>query len=237
MKTLASILFILFSASMVFAQTGSYSKDSYKILHQMDFFNTYKAGRGDVKTVLEQNDIKGTPFLNDDFIKGTIYTASEQKYVDLPLRYNIYNDELEFKTPEGEVLALGTPDIIEAVEYGNFVMVYLPYTDNTKVKKGYFKVIHPGDVSLFSKYVVAFKEAGEPNAYDNAKPAEFARRPDVYYIKIGEAQAKKVGSKKELLAAFPKHQKEVADFVKKNKVKSSNPDKLKSLISYYNTLQ
>ncbi len=236
MKVIVIAIVFLFSASMVFSQKSTYNKDSYKILHQMDFFNTYKAGRGDVKAILEQNEIKGTPYLNDDFIKGTIYTTSEQKYVDLPLRYNIYNDELEFKTPEDKVLALGTPEIIEAVEYGDQVMVYLPYTDNTKIKKGYFKVLLLGDVSLFSKYVVEFKEAGEPNAYDNAKPAEFSRNKDVYYLKIGNEQAKKVGTKKELIEAFPDHKKEIESFVKKNKIKPSDPDKLKALINFYSTL-
>jgi len=235
MKSILSILIVLASIASSIAQS-SYNKDSYKILNRMDFFTTYKAGRGDLKTVLEENDIKGTPYLSSEFVTGSIYTKTKQKYIDIPLRYNAYNDEMEFKSADGKIQALGTPDIIEAVEYDDNIMVYIPYTNNKKIKNGFFKVLVGGEVSLFSKPEIIFKQAGEPNAYDNAKPAEFVRRPDTYYIKVGTEQAKKVGSKKDLLEILPEYKKEVSTFIKKNKVKPSEADKLIELIKYYNSL-
>jgi hypothetical protein len=76
----------------------------------------------------------------------------------------------------------------------------------------------------------------EPAAYSEAQPAKFTRKPDAYYIRIGMEQAKLVSNKKELLAAFPDHSKEIATFVKKNKVKTTKPERLRKLVQYYNSL-
>ena len=52
----------------------------------------------------------------DEFITGTIFTTSKTQYVNMSLRYNIYNDQLEFKTPEDKILVMAAPEIIEKIE-------------------------------------------------------------------------------------------------------------------------
>jgi hypothetical protein len=230
MKAFVTIFLLLSSFCL------SFSQGSYQIAQAVDFFRINKMQSGDWSKTLSESDIKGSPYLNDDFIKGTIFTTSKFQYVDVPLRYNIYNDNLEFKTTEDQVMAIAAPEIVEKVQLGNDVMAYIPYTNVKKIRRGFFKLLEEGQASLYAKSEVLYKEPEEPGAYKEAEPARFINKPDTYYIRIGLEQAKLISNKNELLDAFPDHQEEIAAFIKKNKIKPTKPEKLQALVQYYNSL-
>lgn len=216
--------------------TASFSQESYAIRQAMDFYRTNKLQTGDWKATLSESDIQGSPYLNDEFINGIVYTTTKQKFVDLPLRYNIYNDQVEFKTPNNGIQAMATPEIVEAIEFGEYKMVYVPFSDNKKIRYGFFIVEVKGNASLLAKSKVNYKKAEEPGAYKEAVPAKFVKKPNTFYIKIGTAQAKHVNNKKELIRIFPDHQNEISAFIKMNKTKVNKTDHLKELVKYYNSL-
>ena len=54
------------------------------------------------------------------------------QFNDIPLRFNIYSGNLEFKTPEDQILALAAPEIVEKAVFGDFTMSYIPYTITKK---------------------------------------------------------------------------------------------------------
>jgi len=228
-RHLITVVILLSTVSFSFSQ-------EYQIRAAMDLYRINKVQSGEFKMMLTENDIKGSPYLNDDFIDGTIFTTSKYQFVDVPLRYNIYNDQLEFKTSQNEVQALATPEIVETVELGDFKLVYIPYSNSKKIRNGFLIVEEEGIASLFSRKEIMFREAEEPGAYKEAEPATFVRKSSSYYIRIGLAEAKKVGSKKEVVKIFPDHNNEISAFIKKNKVKTNKPEKLKELVRYYNSL-
>ncbi len=229
-RQLILLLFLLFTTNFTFAQK------MYEIQNSLDFFKVNKLNSGDWNNMLTANDIEGSPYLNEEFVPGTIYTTSKQKYVDVPLRYNIYNDQMEFKTPENKVMAMAVPEIIEAIEIGNLKMVYISYSNSKKVLHGFFKVLAEGEASLYSKSNVVFKDAEKSKGYDEPEPARFVKQADVYYIRLGAGPAKKVRNKKDLNEIFTAHKSEITSFIKKNKVKPNKPEKLKKLVLYYNSL-
>lgn len=213
----------------------SFSQDTYQLREAMDFFRTNKLQTDEWKRTLTESDIKGSPYLKDEFVVGTIFTTSKLQYTEVPLRYNIFNDELEFKTSDNKILAMASPEIIERVEFGEFKMVYVPYSNAKKIHRGFFRILEEGNASFYSRSEIMFKEAIEPAAYKDAEPAKFMNKPDSYYIRIGLEEAKKVDNKKELIEVFPNHQREIADFIKKYKIKTTQPESLKKLVQYYNT--
>jgi len=214
----------------------SFAQDVYQVREALDFFRTNKLQRGERNNILSENEIQGSPYLKDEFITGTIFTTSKTQYVNISLRYNIYNDQLEFKNPEGVILAVATPEIVEKVDFGDFTMVYVPYSNVKKIRRGFFKVLEEGDASLYSRSEIIFKEATKPAAYKEAEQAKFVNKPDSYYIRVGLEQAMKVGNKKDVIEIFPKHQDEVSSFIKKNKIKTNKTESLKKLVQYYNSL-
>lgn len=231
MKRLFTIIFFITVAS-----TYTYAQSIYDIRDAMDFFNQNKILTGENNNMLSESDIQGSPFLNDEFILGTIYTKQKLQYNNIPLRYNIYNDDLEFRTPENETLALSAPEIVEKAQFGEYTLSYIPYQNVKKMKRGFFQILVEGNLSLYARSAVAFQAATEPAAYKDAQPAKFVDKPNTYYIRIGEEAAQKVGNKKELIALLSDHEKEVTAFIKKNKIKLTKSEGLKKLITFYNSL-
>lgn len=209
----------------------------YEIRETIDFYKANKFITGSGKGELTEKDIKGSPYLNDEFVEGSIYTVQRLKYSNIPLRYNIYNNDLEFKTPNGEVQALATPEIVEKAEFGDYNLVYSPYSQTNKTKKGFFLVLEQGKASLYAKPGILFQEPTEPAAYKEAEPAKFVRKADEYYIRIGAEQAILINNKKDLIAAFPDNQDKIESFVNKNKIKTNKPESLKEVVKYYNSIE
>ncbi len=228
--------FLAIIAILVTTIGASYSQVPYEIRQAMDFFRTNKLNSEDFNNTITQNDIQGSPYLFDEFINGTIFTTSKLQFENVPLRYNIHNDQIEFKTPQNEIQALATPEIVETVEFGEYKMVYVPYSNSKKIRYGFFRVVIEGTASLYARSEMIFKNATKPGAYKEAQPAKFINQPNSYYIRVRLDQAKKVGNKKEAIEIFPDHKDEIATFIKKNKIKTNNSESLEKLVQYYNSL-
>lgn len=229
MKQLLLIL-ILFISHTAHTQTN------YELSKAMDFFQTQKIFSGENKNILTESDIEGSPYLTQEFITGSVFTSSKVQYQDVPLRYNVYNDEMQFKSPDGVISAIAAPEIIEKITFGDYTMEYIPFINSKKIRRGFFILIEDGDSKLYARPNVDYN-APEPAApFKDPEPAKFIEKPHTYYIRVGMEAAQMLESKKDVEAIFPDHKKEIADFIKKNKVKHRNEDKLKELVKFYNSL-
>jgi len=158
------------------------------------------------------------------------------QYKDVPLRYNLYNDDLEFKNPAGEILALAQPEIVEYAVFGDNLLVYSNYLSGTKPKKGFLVLIEDGKAKLLSKVSVLYQEPTQPGAYQEAGPAKFVRRADESFIRVGEEMALTVSNKKSVLEAFPDNRDKIEDFISKNKIKLNKLEGLAEVVKFYNSL-
>jgi hypothetical protein len=208
----------------------------YETRIAIEFFNSSKTNGSNWRNELNEKHIEGSPFLNENFTEGSVFTSSKTEFVDVPLRYNIYNHQIEFKSDDEQVLALAVPEVIEKVEMGEYVFEYIPYSSSNNLKRGFFIVHEKGKVSLYSRPRVIFEESKKPAAYQDAQPARFIRKPDEYYIRIGMEPAKPVSGKKDLQAIFSGENKEIHAFLKTNKVKPGNLESLREIILFYNSL-
>ena len=228
-------LFVLLSFLTVFS-LNTMSQSLYEIRRVADFFDQMKLERGDSKLSLKISEIEGSPYLNDEFIAGSVFTTSKTEYVDVPLRYNIYNDQIEFLAGEDNIQALAVPEIVENIEIGDHNLEYLPYINVKKIRRGFFILLEKGNASLYARPQVTFQEAKKAGAYQNAQPAKFLKRPDEYYIRIGSDAARFVQKKKDLTDIFNDHKKQVDNFMRENRISPNKPEELKKLVQYYNTL-
>ena len=229
MKNILLFLFLLLSGSIA-------AQSNYEVMNSVSFFKNTKLIKGELKTELTTEDIEGSPYLNDEFIEGNVYTTSKTMFPDIPLRFNIYNHEIEFKSPEGKISAIDTPEIVDKIEFGEYLFVYIPYRDAKKIKRSFMLLLRDGNAKLLARPRVDFRDAVPPGAYKEAKPAKFINQSTNYYIRIGSDAAQLIENKKDLVAAFPNHQEEITSFIKKNKTNHRKEDKLKALVDFYNTL-
>lgn len=228
--------FTFLFAILICSLQGLFAQGMYDIRSPLDFFNSYKMQGGSSHIILNESDVEGSPFLTDEFTKGTIYTYQNIRYDDVPLRYNIYNDNMEFQTPDEQIMAIATPEIIEKAAFGEYTFSNIPYKYGNRIKRGFFVPLAEGTVSVYSKYEIKYIEAKEAAAYKDPEPAKFVKYPNLYYLRYKEEAAVKVESKKDLQDFFPDHQKKVESFIRQNKVKPSKEDRLLKLVEYYNSL-
>ena len=210
---------------------------NYNVIPIMDSFRILEMTEKDINMTLSEVDIEGTPYLDDEFIKGTVYTTSKQKIIDIPVRYNIYNDNLEFKSPEAKILAVSKPETLELIDFGKYKMKHTSYIDTKQTRYSFLILQEEGKATLFAKPEVFFQEGVKGDGIRPSKAAEFIRKPDSYYISIDNKPAAKIDNKKDLINVLSEHQEEISEFLKQNKVKNITKDaQLQAIVKYYNSL-
>ena len=170
---------ILFSTS-VFGQgtSGLSSTQSFD-----DFLSL--VNKGSIKrAILTEGDIKGSPNLNDNFVLGSILTLNKIKYVDVPLRYNIYNDDIEFEVDKNTYLAISNPKSMKEICIGDDVFIYTIKRNKKGDQFGYYQLLQKGKVQLLSRYNIVFKEATTTTGYKAPEPAKLERNSNTYYLTI-----------------------------------------------------
>ncbi len=181
------------------------------------------------------NEIVGTPYLEDNFIFGSV-SIDKGTHADIPLRYNIYDDKVEFK--QKEVIYELDPDVrIKKIIFGGHILTVEKFEYKWKTQDGYLILLDSGKLTLLSKKVVSFKERQEPRAMESTiTPAKFSRLSDVFYYKVGNGKLQKLESIKAMIGTLPDKQKEVSEFAKKEKISPKKETELIKLVKYYNSL-
>ena len=180
-------------------------------------------------------DFEGSPFLNEEFIPGQVF-SSGKKYTSVPLRYNIFNDQMEFKQND-LTYALYPGERIIKVILADETYVVEKYEIRSKIDYGYLTRLDSGKLTVLAKKVVRFTDKQEAKALESSnKPAKFTRAADLYYYKIGNGELTKSSSLKNLIEDLPDHQADVEAYAKKEKLSTRNAEDLMKLAAYYNGL-
>jgi len=179
--------------------------------------------------------VKGTPYLDDSYVNGTIAFATNTRTVQL--RYNAYKDLMEFQA-DGQARVLDPSTTIKKVNFGETTFVVEKYINEKGIQKyGYFTLLDTGKVSLFSKKSVKFTPGLKGRALDGGdQPAEYRRNPDEFYFKVKDGEMTEIKSIKAMIAAFPDKQDELLAFAKKEKISPRDEEELVKLVKYYNSL-
>jgi hypothetical protein len=221
MKNLV-FLIILFCFSSLFVKAQSVTwGDPFPTKNSYGRFN------------LKLNDISGTPYLDNEYVLGTVSTNDGVKYKDIPLRYNCFNDVLEIKKDDQPYDLLPKEKAARA-EFGGQIFCYLPYGNDAS--KAYFQVLIDGKARLCARYRVNFYEKEEAKGFADAKPARFDDLLETYWVSLGQAPLKLVLKKNQLLDVLSDKKNEVEAFLTKEKLSLKKPDDLKKVITYYNSL-
>ncbi|NJN25377.1 MAG: hypothetical protein HC819_05090 [Cyclobacteriaceae bacterium] len=185
----------------------------------------------------EGNDsnIDGSPYLADDFANGNIYYEGKYEVSDVPLRYNIFNDEMEFKIKE-IIMAIANPKKLDKVLIGEEVFVFLNM-QNGSDPSGYAKKWNSGYPALLTKMKVIFQDQEAPKAYVDAKPARFVRSNDEHFVMVAPEKIEDVKSVKKLIEALGGNQQELTAFAKKEKISANKPEELSRLLDFYQKLK
>lgn len=181
-------------------------------------------------------DYAGTPYQTDEFQDGVIYIDKKSKSSAIPMRYNIYRDEMEFK--RGNYTYVLEPALsIDWVTVGDRAFILGEYVEGVKYRLGFFEVLDTGRVNLMMKQIVRLRQGQAPKAMESAAtPPTYMKLGFDYYYQFGDGEVMKINSVKDFVGNLPAHNEEMGEFVKKNKIKKKEEDLVK-LVRHYNSLE
>lgn len=189
------------------------------------------------KPVLNQPAIAGTPYLNKDFQDGKPISKYNQEFPIIPLRYNIYTDNIEYRSPNNKVYALENHNKLKAYKIGDTTFIYTPYYRNkNKLSSGYFQVLVPGKTKGLIKYTVYLLQARPLRPYKPAEPERFSKKIKSFYVKVGGDAAVPASREKNILQLFPKQKSQLSRYIKKERIHIRKQAEFVKLINYINTI-
>lgn len=155
-------------------------------------------------------------------------------------RYNIYFDELDLKTQQGE-RALASSKVKSFVLQDSLSTQTIhfvnsnEYTSDGVPLTGFFEVLVAGQTPLFKRHTVIVKDPDyHPSLNAGSRDVQISRRSD-YYAAFGK-EVTLVKGKKKILASFGDKAAEVEAFIKTNKLSASERNGLIHIFTYYNSL-
>jgi len=184
---------------------------------------------------MKLSDIQGSPYLDDQFSPGTVVSTDGSVYNDLPLRYNGYSDDLEFKKGN-KTYNIQPKTRVKRAEFGGKIFSCLPFEDAGKTNNGYFEIKVEGKASFLIRYSVKFFEKEQVKPFADPKPARFEGKEKSYYVTIDGNVAKQILNKKGLIGLFGQKKDEMESYISKNKLSIREDESLSKIISYYNNL-
>ena len=221
---IALILFILVSVNV------SGQNSSLKSIQDLrDKRNTIWLLDGQV------DEIKGSPYLYDEFIAGEILLLDSTIYTGMKLNFNIFNDEIEYEK-NGTHYTLGNKQQVDRITIGDNTFIIDKYDTHTNKKNGYLMLLADGDVKLIGKLDMELTDMVPAKPMQDPIPRTFKRKPDTYYLLKGDNDVYKISSVKKLIQYLEVHQEELSIFAKAEKVSARDPVELSELVDYYNSL-
>lgn len=185
--------------------------------------------RDKVDNSAEFKKIAHKMYFNANYLPCKIDTMAET----VPLKYNIYKDEMEF-LKNGQILFLNKQAGREVL-FNSLNKKYEVFNFEGELR--YFITHNLGKNRLLSREIVKYSEA-KPAAtsYQNDKAADFKRKDDIFYLESNNTIIEIPSKKKKFYSIFGNNAAKIKKFVKSNKLNIKETEDLKNIVEYLNTI-
>lgn len=179
------------------------------------------------------SNILGGEFLfSKNWLNGEI-TINDLTFKNIPLRYDIYNDQLITMVNQGTFVQLNkelTEGFVLAFE--NRKYIFQNFGNGSNSLKGFGQVLYKGDVSFILKYSKIIKLLAVENKYD-----EFNEDRTLYLLKNGSFF--RITGKNDLIKALSDKELQLTNFIRANKIKirKKDPESFIPVIKFYDNLK
>ena len=175
----------------------------------------------------------GSPYINGKEFEKVVIAGYSKNVQNL--RYNAYDDEMEFKQGD-DIYATNKENGIK-IEFPNLKKAYLctNYSLDSKNKFGYLAILAEGpQYSLYKvERVELLKGEKSPNAFSKDANDYFAKQKDVFLVKRNNSFIKLGKNQKDIMDQFSVNKQ---DFEKMEGGKKLNLTKESDLIKFVNYL-
>jgi hypothetical protein len=218
--------------SFILVESGNLLAQSNYLLGMGDYINYSNISRTNSPANVSYENIKGSPFIFDEFETGRI-KLKDMKTFEGPLRYDIYANNFEFKTKDGEIYSIVNPETIEKIYVGSRIFIYVVNNEQTN-SGNYFEVLVDGEYMLLVKHSAILKDPVPAKPYIEAKPATFVTKDDDFYIMNENSGLVQIKNKEAVIDIDSEKSSEISKFIKEKKIKVSNKSDLIELTNFLN---
>ncbi|MDH7445348.1 hypothetical protein [Aquimarina sp. 2201CG14-23] len=210
-------LMIFLTASTVLAQLP---QELLKTAQKTDVFDSYV----------------GSVYTNKKYQNASII-AEKTGTFDAPVRYNIFNDALEYT--EGSKLYEIVKTPTTHVRIGNDYFYYCNFKNERGFNNhGYFVLVELNEqYRIYKKYDLKIIEPKAMDANTGSAQIGKIKAIETYYLEENGTAIVLPTKKSEILAMFSDKKDELKDYIKKEKIKVRKADDLVKLVSKYNALK
>lgn len=187
-----------------------------------------------VGTVYKDVPINGTPYLDEQYRMGV--TAVHGKEINLLMRYDAYNDQVEMiDKNQKKFNLLRRPDLTASFEGRTYKL--MDYRENGEKAQGYFNPLNNGDMVLYWKPKKTLVQAKKPDhGYDIYTPPHY-REEHAYYMGKGNTILGKVRlTRGQIVKYLRDHSREVKEYISENKLDLKREKDVIAVLNYYNSL-
>jgi hypothetical protein len=186
----------------------------------------------------QYDDIQGTPFLNDKWLKSIIVTNDQKKYTNQPLKFDLYKNKFVFNrdnatyelTPTATTIYLfpNEADSNEAIVYKKGYQINSFITPNT-----YMQVLAEGKASLLKLHKKNLEEFTE---YNDATKYKRFKIVEQYYVFQDHNYTQISFSPKNLETVTGAKWPAVQEYMTKNGLSPKKEKDWAVALNYYNSL-
>ncbi|MGY0039642.1 hypothetical protein [Pedobacter sp. NJ-S-72] len=186
-------------------------------------------------------NVTGSPYLNDDWVLGSIVLTDAKAYENVSLKYDEINDDVIFKGKDGVAMAADNVKQFKLAPYGDVKDSTLFRSGFPAVKsntvRGFYEVLVDGKVKLLKKTIKTINQFLPENILNSASVDKTVVASSTYYLFTQSSNIVFISKdKKSVLKVLTGKEAELDTFISANKLNLKNDADLAKLVTYYNGL-
>ena len=187
--------------------------------------------------------VKGSPFLSADWRQGRLEYADGKVYPNVPMKYDVYQDELWVKNQIQEEIiifhhtlksfALTLPDEKQPLLF--IKARYIEGLTTLVEPEQMVQVLYDGDYKVVAERHKTLRRASYKGGYSQERYFdEFTETNPQYYLIEADKSVQQIKPKaRAVLKAFAPHDDILRAFIKKHSLDIANPNDMTRLVGYY----
>lgn len=197
------------------------------------FLETY--GKYRLNKFLEGENLTytGSPYLDTAFVAGEILMRNGSVFNAIPLRYNIYNDVIEFRK-DGIAIELGRDFGYKSFNMDGRKFLLAMYSYGSYEAPGHLEILCEGNYTLLKRYRIDFQQTAPAGAYKESEPASFISLKPDYFVKVLDNNAINFNNEKGLMNVCMCNKDELKAFIKANRINFKKEESLIRLFEFLN---
>ncbi|WP_299432360.1 hypothetical protein [uncultured Aquimarina sp.] len=192
-----------------------------------------------LKTIQETkvfDSYTGSMYTPKEYQNASIIAEKKGTY-DAPIRYNIFNDALEYAEGSKLYEIIKTPTTHVRIE--NDYFYYCTFKNERGLRRrGYYVLVDQNEqYRIYKQYNLKITEPKTMDANTGSAQIGKIKKIETYYLEENGSIIKLPPKKSDLLAVFSDKKDELKKYIKKEKLKVKKTEDLIKLVSKYNALK